>query len=46
VSTNCTSCPAASNRTQTGEACPCDTGYGEDGTAICKACNTNLVGCL
>jgi hypothetical protein len=46
ISTNCTSCPVSSFRTLTSNACPCDSHYIHDGTAICKNCNTNIKGCL
>jgi hypothetical protein len=46
LAANCTSCPVGANRTQAGNACPCDAGFGEDGTVVCKACDTYLVGCL
>jgi hypothetical protein len=46
VSTNCTSCPVSSNRNLVGNVCECDVAFGEDGTAVCKACSIGLVGCV
>ena len=45
TASNCTACVGGTYRTLTGSSCPCDTGYFNNGVAICAACSTKCRSC-
>jgi hypothetical protein len=43
---NCSTCPASSNRTLSNNACPCNAGFYDNGVAACASIHYRLIlGC-